>query len=152
MEILKYSIQIEKPQAFVFDKVLDKTVYPEWTRAWGEGMTYEGEWKKGGYIAFHDNSQGGTKVVIEDIQPSDFIKMKHVAMVNSAAEEIELTDEMMKKWIGSLEQYYFRKDSDTQTTFEVVVETDVAFKEMMDGAWPKALGFLKAVCEGNLNE
>lgn len=148
MKTLKYSIQINKPQEFVFDKIIDKSVYAEWAKAWGEGMTFEGEWETGKHIAFFDNSQGGTKVVVEDMKPFEHIKMKHIAMVNPEAVEVELGDEMMKKWIGSLEQYYFHKDSEEQTTLEVVVETDEAFEEMMR-AWEKALQYFKEICEKN---
>ena len=65
MKTLSYSIIIYKPRDFVFEKITDETDYPKWAKAWGEGMTYQGEWKKGGYISFFDHRQGGTKVVIE---------------------------------------------------------------------------------------
>lgn len=146
MKTLKYSIQINKPQEFVFNKIIDKSVYADWAKAWGEGMTYDGEWKEGGHIAFFDNTQGGTKVVIESFKPFEHIKAKHIAMVNPKAVEVELTDDMMKKWIGSLEQYYFHKDADDQTTLEVIVKTDEAFEEMMK-AWDKALQYFKEICE-----
>lgn len=146
MKTLKYSIQINKPQEFVFNKIIDKSVYPEWAKAWGEGMSYEGEWRQGQHIAFFDKTQGGTKVVIESIQPFEHIKAKHIAMVNPEAVEVELSNEMMKKWIGSLEEYYFHKDSDGQTTLEVVVQTDEAFEEMMN-VWTRALEYFKDICE-----
>ena len=47
MEKLIYSIAINKPQELVFNSIIDKSVYPDWAKAWGDGMTYEGEWKKG---------------------------------------------------------------------------------------------------------
>lgn len=148
MKTLTYSIAINKPREFVFDKIMDKSVYPDWAKAWGEGMTYEGEWKEGANISFFDESQGGTKVVIEEITPNECIKAKHIAMVNPQNIEVELSDDMMRKWIGSLEQYFFYKDSDTQTTLEVKVVTDEAFEEMMN-AWDKALQYFKEVCESS---
>jgi hypothetical protein len=147
MKTLTYSIQINKPQEFVFNKIMDKSVYPDWAKAWGEGMDYEGEWKEGGHISFFDQKQGGTKVVIEELTPHKCIKAKHIAMVNPENVEVELTDDMMKKWIGSREDYYFKKDSDEVTTLEVVMEVDEVFQEMFDGAWPKALQYFKEVCE-----
>ena len=50
MKKLTYSIKINKPCDFVFSKITDKSVYPDWAKAWGEGMTYEGEWKEGEHI------------------------------------------------------------------------------------------------------
>ena len=146
MKALTYSINIKKPQAFVFNKMTDKSVYSDWAKAWGEGMTYEGEWKEGKHISFFDQKQGGTKVVIEELVPYESIKTKHIAMVNPQNIEVELTDDMMRKWIGSQENYYFKKKSETETTLEVVMVTDEAFEKMMN-AWPKALQFLKEICE-----
>lgn len=146
MKTLKYSIVINKPQELVFNKIIDKSTYADWAKAWGEGMTYDGEWKTGEYIAFFDQSQGGTKVIIEDMKPFEHIKMKHIAMVNPQAVEIELSDEMMKKWIGTLEQYYFHKEDDERTRLEVIIVGDEAFEEMMN-AWEKALEYIKEICE-----
>ena len=151
MKTLTYSIQINKPQDFVYEKIMDKSVYADWAKAWGPGMTYEGEWKVGGNISFFDDKQGGTKIVIEDMKAPEYIKAKHIAMVNPEAVEVELTDDMMKKWIGSLEEYYFKKDSDEQTTLEIVLQVDEAFQEMFDGTWPKALQYFKEICEANGN-
>ena len=146
MKKLTYSINIKKPIAFVFEKIIDKSVYPGWAKAWGEGMTYEGEWKEGEHISFFDQTQGGTKVVIEEFVPNELIKAKHVAMVNPQNIEVELTDDMMRKWIGSQENYYFKKENEAETTLEVVMIADEAFEEMM-GAWPKALQLFKEICE-----
>lgn len=143
---LAYSVKIKKPRDFVFTKITDKSVYPGWAKAWGEGMTYEGEWKEGGHISFFDQTQGGTKVIIEELVPNELIKAKHVAMVNPQNIEVGLTDDMMRKWVGSEETYYFKKESDAETTLEVVMMTDEVFEEMM-GAWPKALQLFKEICE-----
>jgi hypothetical protein len=60
-------------------------------------MTYEGEWKEGQHISFFDQTQGGTKVIVEHVVPNEVIKMKHVAMVNPQNMEVPLTDEMMPR-------------------------------------------------------
>ena len=146
MKKLTYSITINKPASFVFAKLIDKSVYPAWAKAWGEGMTYEGEWEEGQYISFFDKTQGGTKVLVEHFVPNETIKMKHVAMVNPQNIEVALTDEMMRKWIGSREDYYFKKEGDDVTTLEVVMLADEAFEKMMN-AWSQALQLFKDVCE-----
>lgn len=146
MKKLTYSIRINKPRDFIFGKITDKSVYPDWAKAWGEGMTYEGEWKEGGHISFFDKTQGGTKVIVEEINPNEAIKMEHVAMVNPQNIECEVTDDMMRKWIGSKENYYFKMENENETTLEVVMIADEAFEEMMN-AWSKALQFLKEICE-----
>ena len=146
MKELIYSIVINQPQDFVFNKFMDKSAYPKWAKAWGEGMTYEGEWKEGSHISYFDNSQGGTKVIVEEIVPNESIKTKHVAMVNPENIEVELKDDMMRKWIGSQENYFFTKENESKTTLKVVMIADEAFEEMMN-AWNKALQYFKEVCE-----
>lgn len=146
MKKLTYSITINKPVNFVFEKLTDKSVYPAWAKAWGEGMTYEGEWKEGQHISFFDKTQGGTKVLVEQVVPNETIRMKHVAMVNPQNIEVALTDEMMRKWIGSREDYYFKREGDDVTALEVIMLADEAFEEMMN-AWSQALQLFKDVCE-----
>jgi hypothetical protein len=146
MKRLTYSIKINKSVNFVFEKLMDKSVYPAWAKAWGEGMTYEGEWKQGQHISFFDKTQGGTKVLVEHVVPNETIRMQHVAMVNPQNIEVALSDEMMRNWIGSREDYYFKKEGDNVTTLEVVMLADEAFEEMMN-AWSQALQLFKDVCE-----
>lgn len=107
MKKLTYNIIINKSRDYVFNKLTDKSVYPEWSKAWGDGMTYKG-WKKGEKISFIDNSQGGTKVFLEEFEPHEYIRAKHIAMVDTNNNEKELEDDMMKKWIGSLEEYFLK--------------------------------------------
>ncbi len=126
---------------------MDKSVYPEWAKAWGKEMTYEGDWKKDGKISFFDQTQGGIKVIIEELKPNEYVRARHIAMVDAKNIEVELTDEMMRKWIGSLDEYYFKKESNNVTTLEVVITTKEVFQEMLDGTWPKALQYLKEICE-----
>lgn len=121
-------------------------MYPAWAKAWGEGMTYEGEWQEGQHISFFDKTQGGTKVLVELLAPNETIKLKHIAMVNPQNIEVALNDEMMRKWIGSREDYYFKNEGDDITTLEVVMLADEAFEDMMN-AWSQALQLFKDVCE-----
>lgn len=146
MKELKYTIQINKPQKFVFEKIMDKSVYTQWAQPWGPDMVFDGDYEVGGNVVFHDK-QGGTKVVIDEIDHPNAIKMTHIAMVDSEGKEIEPADDNMRKWIGSKETYYFKKDGEDQTTFEVVMNVDEAFQEMSDGAWPNALELFKEICE-----
>ena len=76
MEKLTYTITINQPQNLVFNKITDKSIYPDWAKAWGDGMTYEGEWKKGGNIHF-DNKQGGTKVILEEFKPNESLNQTY---------------------------------------------------------------------------
>ena len=146
MKPYSFTIQINQPVAVVFNTLTDKSVFPEWVKAWGEGMVCEGEWAQGGYVSFFDRKQGGTKVIIDELVPNALIKARHIAMVGPDNVEVEQMDTTMAKWIGSLEEYYFTADSDSQTTLKVVMITDETFEEMV-GMWPQALKYLKEICE-----
>jgi uncharacterized protein YndB with AHSA1/START domain len=147
MKTLTYNITINKSRDYVFNTLTDKSIYPEWSKAWGDGMTYKGEWKKGGEMSFIDDSQGGTKVILEEFKPHEYIKARHIAMVDADNNEKELEDDMMKKWIGSLEEYFFKIESNEITNLEIIMTVDKAFQEMFDTTWPKALKYFKVACE-----
>ena len=146
MKKLTYSIIINKPVDFVFQKIMDKSVYPEWAKAWGEGMTYEGVWKQGSHISFFDISGSGTKAHVDEFMVPEHIKMTHVAMVEAGNREVAELDDTMKKWIGSKEEYYFSEAEEGATMLTIRMEADEAFEEMM-GAWPKALAVFKETFE-----
>lgn len=146
MKQYSYSIQINQPVEVVFNTLTDQSVFPEWVKAWGEGMVCEGEWQQGSHVSFFDRKQGGTKVIIESFLPNKEIKALHIAMVGPDNVEVSEMDGMMEKWIGTREEYYFTKDSDSQTTLEVMMETDEAFAEMV-ALWPQALALFKGICE-----
>lgn len=146
MKTLEYTIIISKPVTHVFDKIMDRSVYPDWGKAWGEGMTYEGEWKEGAHISFFDTSGQGTKVVVEEIKPNEAIRMRHTAMIEAGNKEVTELDETMQKWIGSREDYFFKALSENETELTIVMEADEAFEPMMQ-AWDKALLYFKDICE-----
>lgn len=146
MQKFTYKIIINQPQEIVFKTMTDKSLYAEWAKVWGEGMSYEGEWQQGAHMAFFDQTRGGTKVVFEACEPYEYIRAKHIAMVDPQQHEIELTDEAMQKWIGTLEEYRFVPLDEQSTELEVTMTTDEMFKEMSD-VWPQALEILKGLCE-----
>lgn len=67
-------------------------------------------------------------------------------MIEEGNKEVKGLDETMQKWIGSQEDYFFNALSGDETELKIVIEADEAFEEMMQ-AWPKALEYLKEICE-----
>lgn len=109
-------------------------------------MICDGKWKKGEHLTFTDAAGSGTRAIVEEVQPNELVKMKHVAMVEGRNRDIVDPDEKMKKWIGSQEDYHFIDNGNGTTTVKVVLAVDEDFEEMMS-AWNQALGYLKSVCE-----
>jgi hypothetical protein len=104
-------------------------------------------YNEGSYISFHDDSGQGTKAISDMIVPSEYIRLKHIAMVGPGNVEVEELDDVMQNWIGSLEEYYFFPDGEESTRLEMMLTLDEGFQEMFDGTWPQALGYLKEICE-----
>ncbi|BDX06905.1 hypothetical protein [Planctobacterium marinum] len=146
MKTLNYATIIEQPPAIVFAVMTDKALYPEWAKAWGEGMTYTGEWQLGAHLSFLDEQRGGTKVVIEEFVQDKVIKCRHIAMVSPDNIEIQVMDNTMQKWVDTQENYYFYDHGQNATQLEVEMVTDEMFEGMMAN-WTIALQLLKVLCE-----
>lgn len=149
IKTLQYSIQIQKPQAIVFNTLVDKNVYNDWAKAFSPGTTMEGEWKQGAEILFFDPAHGGTKAVLTILEPYSRILATHIGMVDKDHQEYaEPYDEATQKWIGTTDDYTFHKeDNEETTTFKVEIQTDEMFQSMFDESWPKALALFKELCE-----
>ena len=148
MKKLTFKTTISRPVEQVFNKIMDPTSFADWAKAWGDGMTMSGDWQVGGHMIFADAEGSGTKARIEAIVPNDCIKMRHVAMVNQDGAEVTELDEVMRKWIGAREDYFFTTVSDSETELTVVIEADEAFEPMMQ-AWNQALVYFKEICEAS---
>lgn len=151
MKTLNYSTIIEQTPDKVFAMMINKDCYPDWAKAWGKGMTFVGEWELGEHLSFMDKERGGTKVLIEEFTLGKVIKCRHVALVNPQNIEIQAMDDVMKKWLGTKEIYYFHRYEDSSTRLEVVMETDETFEGMLAN-WTIALQFLKDLCESNFSK
>jgi hypothetical protein len=98
-------------------------------------------------VTFIDHEHGGAKVLVEDIKPYSHIKTKHIAMTTKDNQEIEHMDEVMKVWIGTLEEYYFSSTGPNQTNVTVTMVMDDQFADMANHGWPIALQDFKQLCE-----
>lgn len=146
---LTYSITINAPKEKVFQTMTDKSLYAFWAKAWGEEMSYDGDWTEGSYVTFFDTSGEGTKALVEEVRPNEYTRLKHTAMVTNRNVEVEQLDETMQKWIGSLEEYAFTNLDENSTRVEITMTMDEMFQDMADEPWPQALLYLKELCEQN---
>jgi uncharacterized protein YndB with AHSA1/START domain len=148
MKELTYTITINAPVADVFAALQDKTIYPEWAKAWSDGMTFAGDWSVGSTISFFDTSGQGTKARVNEINAPSTISMTHVAMVENGTDEVTELDETMQNWLGATESYHLTATEDGGTELTVRIVADEAFEPMMQ-AWDQALQYLREVCESS---
>jgi uncharacterized protein YndB with AHSA1/START domain len=147
MQTYTFQIVIKRPVEDVFTRFLEGTDYPKWSKAWGPSQQMLGQWVVGSTISFIDHKEGGTKVLVEDIEPNTYIKSKHIAMIDKDNQELELTDDAMKRWIGSREDYFFESISPNKTSLTITMVMDEMFSDMANHGWPQALQDFKQLCE-----
>lgn len=146
MEKITFATVISAPREKVWDCMLGKETYEQWTVPFHEGSTFEGNWEEGSEMKFigPDESGGmsGMYAVITANRSHEFVSIKHVG---------EFKDEVKTPWPVTegqegYENYTF-KDVDGGT--EVLVELNVPseWKDMFNDMWPKALAKLKEIAE-----
>lgn len=142
---LRYSININASKERVWNVMLDHETYQEWTRPFSPNSLYEGEWKESTYIKFIDVNRGGTKAYLEEVRPFDYIRAKHVAVINKDGGEDTVSD-AAKKWVGTTETYTFNSVAGG-TELLVETETHEDYEKMFNNCFPQALNVLKTICE-----
>ena len=146
MEKIHFSTHINAPREKVWDTMLQKDTYQEWTVPFHEGSTFEGNWEEGSEMKFIGPSENGSisgmYAIIAANRPHEFISIKHLG---------EFKDGEKSPWpvVEGQEGYenYTFKDANGGT--EVLVELTVPeeWKDMFNDMWPKALAKLKEIAE-----
>lgn len=146
MEKLAFTTTIHAPREKVWNTMLKKDTYQEWTAAFQEGSTYEGTWEEGSEIKFigpsEEGSVSGMYAVIAANRPYEFVSIKHLG---------ELKGEEKNPWPVAegqegYENYTF-KDVDGGTEILVELMVPAEWKDMFSEMWPKALAKLKKIAE-----
>ncbi len=159
MEKLTFSTIIKASREKVWNSMLEKDTYQEWTVAFSEGSTYDGNWEEGSEMKFigpsEDGSVSGMYAIIAANRPHEFISIKHLGeFKNSEKKPLPVVDGQ-----ESYENYTFKDvggnsgnagtgNGGTAGT-EVIVELTVPaeWKDMFNEMWPKALAKLKEIAE-----
>ncbi len=141
---LHFSIAIHAPKEKVWQKMLDKESYEQWTAAFSAGSTYQGSWEKGAQIRFVDPSGNGMLSEIAENRPFEFVSIRHLGWIMQGKEDT--TSPAITSWAPAYENYTFKEDNGV-TTLEISIDVTEAFEKDMQDAWPKALDKLKEICE-----
>lgn len=148
MERLHFSITINAPKETVWNTMLDKKSYREWTSIFMPGSFYEGSWDKGSKILFlAPDETGKTSGMVSRVKESrkyEYVSIEHLGFVENGKEDT--TSEAVKSWAGALENYTF-KESNGKTNVLVDMDTSEEYKDMFLDTWPKALEKLKTLSE-----
>ena len=146
---MHFEIVIHAPVSKVWDIMLAKETYKEWTSAFEPTSYYEGSWDKGSKIKFLSSSGSGMVSEIAENILHTFVSIKHLGELKNGVEDT--TSESVTSWMPAYENYTFT-DQGSTTLLSIDMEMTStpqvkAMNEMFEDMWPKALLKLKEICE-----
>lgn len=146
----KISLQtiINVPPEIVWRVLVEKKPYEAWTKVFNETSTFVGNWEKGTEIHFIGIGKNGQKEgivseVAENI-PYQLLSVKHVGMYVGGK---PTRNAQTLGWGDVYENYHLKKLPDSKTEFQVELDIDADWYDMMLAGWQKALPLLKQVAE-----
>lgn len=148
MKKFKTSIFINAPKEKVWDTMLNKDTYEEWTKPFGSSR-FEGDWSEWSKMIFLgtdelENTEMGMISIIAKNIPYNYISIKHIGIIENGIEDT--TSDKIKSWTPAFENYTFKeKDGGTEVTVDQDIEEQYSL--MFNELWPKALQKLKELVE-----
>lgn len=149
MKTVFYSTEINAPAMEVYNTMLDRSGYQQWTKPFSPTSDFKGSWNEGKKIYFSSLDENGKEAgmiseVIKNI-PADLVIVRHLGMWNEDGEIFE--GPFVDDWRNILEIYRFN-ESDGKTTVNCSVElSDKEDSHSFDKMWTEALVILKKLCE-----
>lgn len=149
MEKLQFKRTINAPVQKVWDLMLGKESYKEWTEVFNPegGSFFEGSWEKGSQVEFigpdEHEKRSGMYALIEENRPGEFLSIRHLGEIKNG-EKQPFPEEVAPN--GIHENYTFR-EVDGKTELTVDLDTNEEWKAMFEGMWPKALDKLQEMAE-----
>lgn len=144
MPRIHFSTTIEADRRTVWETMLERDTYRQWTAAFTEGSDYEGSWDEGARIRFLGPDGSGMSAVIAENRPHEFLSIKHLGMIANGVEDTE--SESVRAWAPAFENYTFT-EADGRTELRIDMDVAPDFEQTMNELWPKALVQLKAIAE-----
>lgn len=140
--------EINAPAKKVFETMLSKKNYEQWTKTFNPTSTFEGSWEKGSKILFvgvdEKGNKGGMVSMIKENIPNKFLSILHQGILEGDKEI--LSGPKVEGWRGATENYTF-SEKNGKTTLIVDTDTIKEYEEYFKETWPKALDVLKRICE-----
>lgn len=149
MQKFKTSIFINAPKKKVWDIMLGKDSYEEWTKTFNGTSRFEGDWSEGSKMIFlgtdeNGENEGGMVSRIAKNVPYEHISIEHLGIIEKGVEDT--TSEKAKSWAPAFENYTF-VEKDGGTELLVDQDLDEEYIQMFTEMWGKALQKLKELAE-----
>ncbi len=137
MQTLVYEIEIIAPADTVWSILTGPETYKQWVKAFSPNSYMDGEWEQGSTVRFLDPDMGGTKAILEIVDPPSRILARHIALISKDGGE-STAGPMADNWLGTTEDYALTQH-DGLTNLKVEIKTHEEFADMFNRAWPVAL-------------
>lgn len=152
MERMQFTTSINAPVATVYNKMLGKETFKQWTSVFNpssdvEGGDMEGDWKKGSKVLFVGTDKQGKREgmvgYIRENTPNQYVSIEYVGVLDG---ENEITEgPIAEDWQG-FENYTFESHNGS-TTVTVDLDVNDQMVEYFRETYPKALQKLREICE-----
>ncbi|WP_317228797.1 SRPBCC domain-containing protein [Clavibacter sp. MX14-G9D] len=144
MEMVRVSADVRAPARVVWDTMLARDTYEQWTGAFHEGSTYEGSWDEGAEIRFvgpgEDGHAGGLVGTVIESRRDEFVSIRYDGEIDRGTVSRE------SPIVGLHESYAFR-EADGVTTLDVELEVPDEWAASMREMWGEAVIALKRLAE-----
>lgn len=148
MERLNFSRQIHAPVEQVFDTMVGKEGYKQWTSVFNCTSDFEGSWGEGEKIMFvalnKEGKREGMLGTVEAYVPNRFVSVRYYGVLDG---EEEITEGDIAEGFKDMYENFSFDSSDEGTSVSVDVDVEDAFKPYLQETYPKALERLKQICE-----
>lgn len=145
---LNFEIVVDADARTVYEAMLGKKSYPEWTSVFNPASRYEGTWETGTKILFigedDKGNKGGMVSRIKENIPYKYVSIEHLGMLQGD-QEITSGPEV-EKWAGSMENYTF-EEQNGKTRVKVDLTLFEEYENYFNETWPLALKKLKEISE-----
>ena len=146
MEMVRVSADVRAPARVVWDTMLARDTYEQWTGAFHEGSTYEGSWDEGAEIRFvgpgEDGHAGGLIGTVVESRRDEFVSIRYDGEIDRGVVSRE------SPIVGLHESYAFR-EADGVTTVDVELEVPDEWAPSMREMWGEAVIALKRLAEAS---
>lgn len=149
---MQFSTTIQAPAGKVYDAMLGKETFKQWTSVFNpssdfEGGGIEGSWEKGSKILFVGTDKEGKREgmvgYIRENIPNRHVSIEYAGILDGDREITE--GPQAEDWQG-FENYTF-EDQGNSTTVTVDIDVNEEMTDYFRETYPKALEKLKSICE-----
>jgi uncharacterized protein YndB with AHSA1/START domain len=140
LKTISFSIHIDSDREKIWSVLWNPTTYEKWSSVFTEGRHYKGELKQGGKIKFLGKDGGGMSSVVNKL-------IENEQMVFAHQKELKNGVEIDSSWEGAKEIYYLKRETDTGTELQVIIDITPDMEKYFMKVFPKALALVREISE-----